>query len=295
MSNEEFKFSDKTIPLKRVEDLSSYYKIRSYKTQLSIMEENKIPQKDIIEVLNDFFLKNKSISENTKKSISKIIYCVNDRIIITITKHGKDIITARNKLMKNYGWFFYVSDSDRDIKKRRPKKKRESKVEKTISVEVFQFEDLVISLKQKVNMRALYRNKEYSQYTKLIKSKNIVQVPIKETLNEIFFNIEFIPVEEKKAIRKIIYYQEEKVIVFKALIGDQMYQNLETLVKKFGWYFYITGVPVGKSEISLAIDKIEKRFAPDHFSNISLVDDPSDSRNIRVTIYPIVLNKIIQY
>ncbi len=289
MSIEEFKFLQKKIPLKEVEDLSSSYKIRSYKNKLNFMEENKIPQQTIIEVLNHFFLKNKSISETTKRSISKIIYCSKDRIIILITKHGKDIIIARDKLIRNYGWFFFVSETDIDHKKKKLKKKKELKQEKTIRTEEFQFENLLILIKQKVNMRALYHNKEYANYFKLIKSKKIDQIPIKEFLNDFFFNIDFVPINEKKAIRKIIYYQDEKVIVIKSLIGDDMYENLETLVKKYGWYFYITGVPVGKSEISIAIDKIEKRFNLDYFSSNSLIDGTNDLNSIRITIYPIVL------
>ena len=71
---------------------------------------------------------------------------------------------------------------------------------------------------------------------------------------DFFHKYEDIPLKEKKGIRKVIYYNKEKVIVLKSLIGDKMYENLENLVKKYGWYFYITGVPVGSSEISLAID-----------------------------------------
>ena len=68
-----------------------------------------------------------------------------------------------------------------------------------------------------------------------------------------------------------------------------MYENLENLVKKYGWYFYITGVPVGKSELCIAIDKIEKRFNEDYFTNISLISNEGNSKDIRVTIFPIVL------
>jgi len=138
-------------------------------------------------------------------------------------------------------------------------------------------------------MRALYRTKEYNQYLKLIKSGGIPQLPIRDVLEDLFLKDKLVPIEEKKGIRKIIYYHKEKVIVIKSLIGDEMYENLENLVKKYGWYFYITGVPVGKSELCLAIDKIEKRFGADYFSNISLVEESSNSKDIRVTIYPIVL------
>ncbi|MFX1387860.1 MAG: MBL fold metallo-hydrolase [Promethearchaeota archaeon] len=256
------------------------------------MEDKKIPQKEINKVLNHLFFKDRIISNKTKNSISKIIFSENDRIIIVITSNGNDIIRNRDKLIRNYGWFFFISETDREQKKpkkERVKKKDEKKQENTISVEEFQFEDLRIPLKQKENMRPLYHTKEYRYYMKIIKSENIQQIPLKDVLTNLFFNDELIPIEEKKGIRKIIYYREEKVIVIKSLIGDEMYENLENLVKKYGWYFYITGVPVGKSDISIAIDKIEKRYDLDYFFNISLLDEVTKSNNIRVTIYPIIL------
>ena len=63
-----------------------------------------------------------------------------------------------------------------------------------------------------------------------------------------------------------------------------MYENLKGLVKKYGWYFYITGVPVGESNISKAIDKIEKKFDPNYFNDIS-VSNGNRNKKIRVTIY----------
>ncbi|MBA7652157.1 Ribonuclease J [subsurface metagenome] len=178
---------------------------------------------------------------------------------------------------------------EKELKKKKPRKKEERKEEKTLSTEDFPFEDTNILLKEKVNMRSLYRTKEYNHYLKLIKSGDISQLPVKDILNDLFFKDETIPLEEKKGVRKIIYYQKEKVIVIKSLIGDELYENLERLVKKYGWYFYITGVPVGKSELCIAIDKVEKRFELDYFNNISLAEDSNNSSDIRVTIYPIVL------
>jgi len=256
------------------------------------MEEKKIPQKDIKDVLYHFFNKNRHISNKTKNSISKIIYSQEVRILILITHHGKEIITNRDSLIRDYGWFFFIEKSEKkekESKKKKPKKKEEKRVEKTLSTEEFHFEETIIPLKQKENMRALYRTKEYNHYLKLIKSNEIIQLPVKDVLDDLFYKDEAIPLEEKKGIRKIIYYQKEKVIVIKSLIGDELYENLERLVKKYGWYFYITGVPVGKSELCIAIDKIEKRFNTDYFSNVSLIEDSDRSDDIRVTIYPIVL------
>ena len=292
MINEEFKFSDKTILLEKRQKLSSSYKIKSYKAKLKLMEDNKIPQKKIDDVLNHLFFKDRIISNKTKKSISKIVYSDNDRIIIVVTSIGKDIIINRDKLIRNYGWFFFISETDKEeikSKKKKSKKKDIKKEEKTISKEEFRYEELIIPLKQKENMRALYHTKEYRHYLKLIKSENLPQSPVKDVLNDFFFNNELIPIEEKKGIRKVIYYQKEKVIVIKSLIGDEMYENLETLVKKYGWYFYITGIPVGKSDISIAIDKVEKRYNENYFTNISLIDEDINQDKMRVTIYPIIL------
>ncbi|MFW9878039.1 MAG: MBL fold metallo-hydrolase, partial [Candidatus Thorarchaeota archaeon] len=292
MINAEFKFSKKKILIEKRDDISSSYKINAYKTKLKLMEEKEIAQKDINDVVNHFFNKNNYISNKTKNSISKIIYAQKDKILILITHSGKDILVNRDKLVRDYGWFFFILKTEKETKQpkeKKPKKKVEQKAESTIGTEEYQFEDFKIPVKQKEHMRALYRTKEYNHYLKLIKSKEILQMPIKDVLDDLFLINKLVPSEEKKGIRKIIYYHKEKVIVIKSLIGDEMYENLGNLVKKYGWYFYITGVPVGKSELCLAIDKIQKRFTSDYFSKISLVGESSDSKDIRVTIYPIVL------
>ena len=292
MDKEEFKFSDKKIPIERKDEIDSSYKIISYNLKLKFMEKRKIPQREIKDLLNHFFNTNKVISRKTKNSISKIIYSQKDRILIVITHSGNDIIVNRDRLSRDYGWFFFIEKpekKEKELKKKKPRKKEERKEEKTLSTEDFPFEDTNILLKEKVNMRSLYRTKEYNHYLKLIKSGDISQLPVKDILNDLFFKDETIPLEEKKGVRKIIYYQKEKVIVIKSLIGDELYENLERLVKKYGWYFYITGVPVGKSELCIAIDKVEKRFELDYFNNISLAEDSNNSSDIRVTIYPIVL------
>ncbi len=292
MELKEFKFSDKTILVEQKEKVSSSFKIKSYKIKLKYMQDNKIPQKDISAVLNHLFFKDKLISIKTKNSISKIKYSKNDRIIIIITPNGKDIIRNRDKLVRNYGWFFFISENELEqkaSKKSKSKKKVEKKQEITINKEEYLFEDLKIILKQKKNMRPLYNTKEYRHYLKLIKSENIQQLPIKEVLNDLFFENELVPIEEKKGIRKISYYQEDKTIVIKGFLADEMYENLENLVKKYGWYLYITGVPVGESDISNVIDKIKKKFGIDYFSNLSLLENRTKSSNIRVTIYPIIL------
>ncbi len=292
MDKEEFKFLDKTIELEKREELGSSYKIKSYHDKLRLMESKKIPQKPIEDVLNDLLLKNSYISKKTKDSISKIIYSPKDRIIVVTTHSGQDIIWNRGKLIYSYGWFFFVSKPKSKQKSSKAKmgknKKGPKKEEKTVSREDYQFEDLVIPLKEKENMRNLYHTKEYFQYLKLIKSRNIPQMPIKDVLHDLYVENQDIPLKEKKSIGKFIYYKKERVIVVKSLIGDKMYENLKSLVKKYGWYFYITGVPVGASQISVAIDKIERKFDENYFKNISISGENKNEK-MRVTIYPIVL------
>lgn len=290
MAIEEFKFLEKAIELEKKEEIGPAYKIKSYSEKLKLMESKEIPQKPIEDVLNHLFTENKEITAKTKNSISKIIYSPNDRIIILITTLGQDIIWKRSKLIYLYGWFFYVSKPKaKPPKLKKVERKKEPKTEeKTISKEILEFGDLAIPLKEKENMRSLYHNKEYFKYLKLIKSDNIAQKPIKEVLHDFLLENQDIPMKEKKSIGKIIYYYKERVIVIKSLIGDKMYENLKSLVKKYGWYFYITGVPVGESDISKAIDKIERKFDAEYFNALSISDGNNDEK-LRVTIYPIVL------
>ncbi len=286
MVDEELKFFDKSIILQKKEELDSSFKIRSYKDKLKLMKQKRIPQKPIKEVIENLFLRNSLISKKTKNSISKVIYCQEDRIVIVVTKSGKDIIYNRDKLIQKYGWFFYIAKSE---KKQKEKKKELKKEEQTISTETYQYDDNSIVIEEKLNMRSLYNTKEYFHYKKLMESNNTVQIPINDVLDDFFLKYNKIPHKEKKSIKKIIYYQEERVIVIKSLIGDIMYENLEEIVRNYGWYFYITGIPVGDSEISIAIDKIEKKYDETYFNEISLINSPAKSNNARITIYPIVL------
>ena len=283
----EFNFNGNTIEIEEKEEFGSDYKIKSYKDKYTLITNNKVPLKAIPEVINHLFSENEEISLKTKNAITKILYSNKDRIISIIIKDGKEFIWKRDKLFNLYGWFFFIETPKKATKKSKKQKKKD-KQEKTIHIGEYSFEDINITLKEKENMRGLYRTKEYFHYFKIIQSKNIPQMPIIEVLDDFFIKEQKIPLKEKKSIGKIIYYKKEKVIVVKSLIGDHMYENLEALVKKYGWYLYITGVPVGNSEISIAIDKIEKRYDQNYFKEISLVPD-GPNNSIRITIYPIVL------
>ncbi|TXT60840.1 MAG: hypothetical protein BAJALOKI3v1_860009 [Promethearchaeota archaeon] len=285
MEKESINYHNQTIAIQQKHQLSSSFKVRSYKEKLELMDEENIKQEPIEEVVNDFFSeKNKIISESTLKSITNIIYSEKDRIIIVESNHGKEIIWKREDLVKKYGWFFFVTKRYRDKEKKKTKSG-----ETVVSEEIFQVDGFEIELTEKENMRPLYKTKEYHKYLNIIKSNNITQKDIKQTLNHFLTENKSIPKKEKEAIRKIIYYENEKVIVIKSLIGDKMYENLENLVRAYGWYFYITGVPVGKSEISLAIDKIDKKYDSNYFKDTLLSQNLKDTDKIRLTLYPIAL------
>ncbi len=289
-SHSEFIFESEKIPIEEVKQVDSSYKIHSYTLQRKKMEKEGIDLAPIEKVLDDFFNKESTIKKAVKKSISKIFYCLEDRIIILLTNMGKEIIWHRNDLIKKYGWFFFVSN--KEVKESGPKGKKEKKGKRSrkeiiVKVGEFEFEEKLISIKQKKNMRPLYRTKEYNKYMNIIKTRKIAQMEIMEVLHEFFFHFDGIPLKEKKSIAKIIYYEKERVIVIKSFTGDKMYENLDVLVEKFGWYWYITGVSVGDSQISLAIDKIEKRFSEVHLQHYSLINSDTSLEDITLTLYPI--------
>ena len=145
MSLEEFKFLDKSIPVKEQKEATSKLKIRSYKQKLRFMEEKNIPQKPIDEVLKHLFNENKKISKKTLTSISKIIFITSARIIILITNEGQEIFRNRGNFINDYGWFFFVSNSEEEIKKKNSQKKT-PKVEETLSTTDYKFEENTIIL-----------------------------------------------------------------------------------------------------------------------------------------------------
>jgi len=291
MENKSIEFENNSVKVVEGKRLHPSFKVRSYKENLKTMEQKNIPQKPIEEVLNSFFSENlKIISKSTKKSISQIVYYKEERLIILESKHAREVIWNREQLIKKYGWFFFVTKKfiPPGLKetKQRGKKKEKSK-ERILSKEKYQVNGFQIGLIQKKNMRPLYHTKEYNRYLQIIRSNHIETRPIKETLTDFFLQYDAVPEKEKNAIRKIIYYEQEKVIVVKSLVGDKMYENLEDLVRKYGWYFYITGVPIGKSKVSIAIDKIEKRFDGSYFENTSISKNLKSDDKIRLILYPI--------
>ncbi|MHA1763560.1 MAG: MBL fold metallo-hydrolase [Promethearchaeota archaeon] len=284
---------DKKIPIEKLEEIDSSFKIRSYKQQIKRFEKEGIKPLSIEKVLDDFFNKTRLITKSTKLAITRVYYCPKDRIIILITNKGGEIIRNRDRFTRKYGWFFFVTK--KELKKKRTElsvdekgseKKKKEHQEITVRASEFQFKDKIIIVKQKKNMRPLYRTKEYRKYINLINEKNVPQMPIFEVLKDFFHEFMSVPIKEKKAIEKINYYEEEKVIIIKSFIGDQMYNHLTELVEKYGWYFYITGVSVGESKISLAIDKIKRKFAENYWENMSLLEGKS-LEDIKITLYPI--------
>ncbi|TXT66922.1 MAG: hypothetical protein BAJALOKI1v1_240018 [Promethearchaeota archaeon] len=289
MEKDSVQFEDHAIKIIEGEKLEASFKVRSYQQSLSYMEEKEITQKPIEEVLESFFSDNlKIISNPTKKSIKKVIYYENARLIILESKQAREIIWNRDDLVKKYGWFFFITKKYKiDKKKKEKRKSKDHQKEQVISKEKFMINGFDIILVHKKHMRPLYHTKEYHRYYQIITSNNIPTQPIKETLSDFFLKNSLVPKKEKKAIQRIIYYEKEKVIVVKSLIGDMMYENLEKLVRQYGWYFYITGVPVGKSEISTAIDKIEKRYNETYFNGKAISKNLINSDKIRLILYPI--------
>ncbi|MFO8020668.1 MAG: MBL fold metallo-hydrolase [Promethearchaeia archaeon] len=286
MTIEEFNYGKENVKIERIEDLESSYKIPSYKKKLKYMENKEIPRQPIEDVIQHFFHVNDYIEKKVKKSISKILYAPEDRIIIVLTNQGRPIIWKRTKLVKEYGWFFFVE---------RPEQKGKSKSsggledEVMVSEDEFTFNELTIPVVEKKNMRSLYHTKEYFKYRNIIKSHHVPQMPIKKLLHDFFFKNKLVPLVEKKAIRKILYYKKERVIVVKSLIGDEMYKHLKKLVKRYGWYFYITGVPVGSSDVCTAIDKIEKRYDAHSFDDVSILHEGQKIEDVQISLFPVKL------
>ena len=201
MANEEIKISDKSVSLIEKQEVGASFKIKAYKNKLEYMKKKQIPQKPIKEVLNHLFTENDLLSKTTRDSISKILYCQKDRIVIVITDTGKDIIWNRDKLVNNYGWFFFVSKTEELQEKKKKKKKAEEKRKEEITIDKidYQYDGRIIPITQKRFMRPLYHTKEYFQYRKLINSNKIPQIEINQLLDDFFLKYENVPIKEKKA------------------------------------------------------------------------------------------------
>lgn len=106
----------------------------------------------------------------------------------------------------------------------------------------------------------------------LIKSKNIPQKDIMETLNWFFLEFNAVPEDEKKSIREIRFCGENRFITLRMSSNQEAFHRRLEITENTGWYFYITGIDVPDSKISQKIDAITPIYSQDSL-NLEFTND----------------------
>ncbi|MHA1339318.1 MAG: MBL fold metallo-hydrolase [Promethearchaeota archaeon] len=106
--------------------------------------------------------------------------------------------------------------------------------------------------------------RQYKDIMNLIKENNIKTKDVFEAL-DIYFNHPEIFKREKITIEKIIFCEKSKIIVLRMARSQFTYKYVKDLARKTGWYFYITGIEIKPSEISIERDKIAQRYSLSNF------------------------------
>lgn len=73
-----------------------------------------------------------------------------------------------------------------------------------------------------------------------------------------------IPLKEKVAIQRIGISQSNRVFCVETGASRVTYQHLSYLAHNTGWYFYLTGVNLGRSPTSYAVDQIPVKYTKKH-------------------------------
>lgn len=87
--------------------------------------------------------------------------------------------------------------------------------------------------------------------------KKIPQRYYKDALEWFFHSDRRIPFHEKKSIKEIHVLKEDRILVIFAENQNLMFKNVKYLAIRTGWYFYITGAPLEKDEITEYVDNLK--------------------------------------
>lgn len=128
--------------------------------------------------------------------------------------------------------------------------------------------------------RPRYRTKIYDQMMRKVNKQNIEQMPYEKALEWFFDTDRLVPIGEKKSIKEIIVIEEDRIFAIFAGRSDEMFNNLEYIVLNTGWYFYITGLKLGKDKITEFIDQVSTEFKKSSVSGFDFDD-------FKVTLTPI--------
>ena len=102
------------------------------------------------------------------------------------------------------------------------------------------------------------KTKRYYECLKILEENLIPQISIDKAISFIL-NYEKVPEEERKSIKEFQAYPEDRILIVRCLKNRELFKARIAIARKIGWYPYITGVDLPRSQISDFIDQFIQR------------------------------------
>ena len=125
------------------------------------------------------------------------------------------------------------------------------------SIKEWEFQNLpVIEYK-----RSLHRSKNYYNIINALKGVQIEKYPVESAL-KFLLTSDMLPAQERQNIRGFTVFHEDSMIALHCVWAPTIFNKRDDVYRVIGWYPYVTGVNLGKSEISQATDALlnERNF-----------------------------------
>ncbi|MCG3222295.1 MAG: MBL fold metallo-hydrolase, partial [Candidatus Heimdallarchaeota archaeon] len=130
-----------------------------------------------------------------------------------------------------------------------------------MDITAFKFKETDIPILFEKSEKKKYQTPKFQEIMRIIKEKKIKPLEWKEVLDWFFYKDEKIPQREKKGVQKITVLEVNHILCLEMESSKITYKNLLYVAENTGWYFYLTGVELGKSKLCEIVDQIDRIFS----------------------------------
>lgn len=102
------------------------------------------------------------------------------------------------------------------------------------------------------------KTRRYYECLEILEENMTTQIPISEAIKFIL-HYEKVREEERKSIKEFEAYPEDRILVIRCSENEELFGARIAIAKEIGWYPYITGVDLPRSQISDFADQFIRR------------------------------------
>jgi len=144
-----------------------------------------------------------------------------------------------------------------------------------VDTKYYRYKGKDIEIYQISESTSRYNTPNFEKVQDIKKKNNVKTKTWKDALDWFFLVDEKIPINAKLSTDRIGVNEAINTFCFEMEISRSVYRNLEYIAKNTGWYFYLTGIKLGTSNLCKAVDDIPRRFKLDDIKKWEIEEDDS--------------------